>query len=160
MIGSTAPAPAHDGFRNADALTSSVVARIPRVPSTSASVTVVEATPCEFVTVGVWLIVSDAEGLVTNDQTTDCPETGAPLASTNVAVSVKGAPQETMPWAATVTDPLTWDPYPKAGTVAAKRSTTAAVPAIHPVRRFTADLLVLGLPPITPCPDRAFNGHR
>jgi hypothetical protein len=96
VFGSTPPAPPHDGFRTA-------VARIRRVPLTGPSVAVVVATPCEFVIVGVGLIVSDAEGLVTKDQSTDCPETGFPLASTKVAVSVKGAWQVMVPCAATVT---------------------------------------------------------
>jgi hypothetical protein len=89
VFGSTAP---HGPSKTAVALTVPTVARTSRAPVAGPSVNVVEATPREFVTVGVGEIVSDVDGALTKDQTTDSPATGAPLLSTNVAVTVNGVP--------------------------------------------------------------------
>jgi hypothetical protein len=70
VAGSTPPL-RHAAFRTAVALTVPAIALIVREPPTGPSVTDVVATPFEFVVVGVELILSDADGLVTKDQATD-----------------------------------------------------------------------------------------
>jgi len=77
------------------------------VPLTGASFTVVVATPCEFVTVRAWLILSEVDGAVTKDQTTESPDIGVPVASTIVAEIVKGAVHVMVPRAVTLTLPST-----------------------------------------------------